>query len=92
MNKCLLCFSILFFCKPVLSADIEKMKLDAAKRFACSKSSPCSINSKGHNGTYVIKVNRVTINKNGVININHYKFRRFTYNATGKYLSEMNDK
>ena len=80
MKKYLLSFSILLFCLPALSADVDALKLDAAKRASCSKSSPCSINSKSHNGTFVVKVNSVKISESGVININHYKYRRFIYN------------
>jgi len=65
---------------PVLSADVDAMKTDAAKRSSCSKSSPCSINSKGHNGEFIVKVNPVKITESGIININHYEYRRFIYN------------
>ena len=69
----------MFFCLPALSADVDALKLDAAKRSSCSKSTPCSINSKSHNGTSIIKVNSVKITESGVININHYKYRKFIY-------------
>jgi len=80
MQKHIFSFSILLFCLPALSADVEALKLDAAKRASCSKNSPCSISSKGHNGRFVVKVNSVIIPGSGVININHYEYRRFVYN------------
>ena len=92
MKKYLLLLSALLFCQPALSADLGVIKLDAAKGSSCSKSSPCSINAKGHNGTYVVKVNSVTITEDGVIDINHYEFQRFVYDTSGKFLHEINDK
>jgi len=91
MKKYLLSFSILSFCLPALSADLDGLKLDAAKRASCSKSTPCTINTKGHNGTYVVKVNSVAITESGVININHYEYRRFIYN-NGKFSHEITNK
>ena len=38
------------------------------------------MNSKSHNGTFIVKVNSVKISESGVININHYEYRRFIYN------------
>ncbi len=92
MKKYILLLSVLFFCSSTSAAELEAMKIDAAKRASCSKKDPCSINIKGHNGTYVVKVNSVTITKNGVININHYKFRRFVYIANGTFSHENNGK
>ena len=75
----LLVLSIMFVCQSVLSADIAALKLDAAKRASCSKITPCSINYKGHNGEFVVKVNSVKITESGIININHAEYRRFIY-------------
>ena len=80
MKNHLLFFSILSFCVPALSADVGAIKLDAAKRASCSKVSPCSINSKSHNGEFVVKVNSVKITESGMVHINHYEYRRFVYN------------
>ena len=81
MKKHLLSFSIFLYCLPVLSGDVDAlMKLDAAKRASCSKNSPCSINSKSYNGTFIVKVNSVEISESGEVNINHYEYRRFIYN------------
>ena len=82
-------YFLLFLCSPVLSTDLAMIKLDAAKKSSCSTNSPCSINYKGHNGTYIVKVTSVTVT-DGIININHYKYRRFVYDANGKFLYEIN--
>ena len=91
MKKYLLSFSVFSFCLPALSADLDAHKLDAAKRALCSKSTPCSISSKGYKETYVVKVNSVTITESGVIKINHYEYRRFIY-KDGKFSHEVTNK
>jgi len=80
MKKSILLFLAIFPCSSVLSAEIQKMKNDAAKRASCSKSTPCFINSKSYNGTFIVKVNSVKISESGVVNINPYEYRRFIYN------------
>ena len=80
MKKHLLSFSLFLYCLPALSVDVDSLKLDAAKRASCSKNAPCSINSKSHNGTFIVKVNSVKISESGAVNINPYEYRRFMYN------------
>ena len=88
MKKGILLFSIIFYCSSMLAAELDIMKNDAEKRALCSKDNMCFINTKGHKGIYVVKVNTVSISKNGIININHYQFKRYTYTADGKFLKE----
>ncbi len=84
--------TILFYSSSAFANEIDAMKNDAAKKALCSMNNPCSINIKGHNGTYVVKVNSATITKNGILNINHYQFKRYVYFSTGKFSHEINSK
>lgn len=91
IKKSILLFLAILSCSSALAAELEKMKIDAAKRATCSVTNPCFINIRGHKDAYVVKVNSASINENGVININHYKYKRFVYNGNGKLLREIDN-
>lgn len=91
MKKSILVFLAIFYCSSVLSAEIEKMENDAAKRASCNKNNPCYVNTRGHKDTYVVKVTSASINENGVINVNHYQFKRFLYNGRGELIPDENN-
>ena len=89
MNKLLILVIVLLFFQNALSADLAAIKLDAAKRSSCSISMPCHVNIKGHDGTYVVKVNKATISKEGVLEINSYEYQRFAYDENGSLIQKI---
>ena len=92
MKKYLIILLILAFGYPAFAAEFDVVKLDAAKRASCSNNTPCSINTKSHNGTIVVKVNSAVITKDGVIKVDLYNFKRYVYNSAGEFLHEITNK
>ena len=92
MKKYIILFLVLCSSYSALASVIDVVKLDAAKRASCSNSKPCSINTKSHNGTIVVKVNSVVITKDGVVKVNPYDFKRYVYNSAGEFIHEISNK